>query len=59
MEPVFADLNGGLLFVPDFKGLMTNLHKEIMETSEVRKAVIREIAVEDKIVNGEDSQALY
>ena len=58
-EPVFADLNGGLQFLPNLKDLMTRLRKEITETSEIRKAVTRETAVENKIVNGEDSEALY
>ncbi|KAL8701010.1 MAG: hypothetical protein Q9224_000702 [Gallowayella concinna] len=59
LEPVFADLNGGLQFIPDLKDLMANLRKEIMETSEVRRAVTKETAMENKIVNGEDSEALY
>ncbi|MCJ1425967.1 3-oxoacyl-[acyl-carrier-protein] synthase [Sticta canariensis] len=59
VEPVFADLNGGLQFIPDLNDLMTNLRKDIMETSEVRKAVTKETAIENKIVNGADSEALY
>ena len=59
MEPVFADLNGGLQFLPNQKDLMTDLRKEITETSEVRKAVTKETALENKIINGEDSEALY
>ncbi|KAF4553622.1 Fatty acid synthase subunit alpha [Elsinoe fawcettii] len=58
-EPVFADLNGGLQFLPDLKDLMTRLRKDITETSEIRKAVTRENSVENKIVNGEDHEALY
>ncbi|KAH9820886.1 Fatty acid synthase subunit alpha [Teratosphaeria destructans] len=58
-EPVFADLNGGLQFLPNLKELMTKLRKDITETSEIRKAVTRETAVENKIINGEDSEALY
>ena len=58
-EPVYADLNGGFQFVPDLKNLMSNLRKEIMETSEVRQAVTKETAIENKIINGEDSEALY
>ncbi|KAL2005034.1 hypothetical protein VTN00DRAFT_2884 [Thermoascus crustaceus] len=58
-EPVFADLNGGLQFIPDLKDLMTKLRKDIMETSTVRQAVMKETAIENKIVNGEDSEALY
>jgi fatty acid synthase subunit alpha len=59
MEPVFADLNGGLQFLPDLKDMMTKLRSEIMEKSTVRQAVTKETALEDKIVNGEDSAALY
>ncbi|KAK5128279.1 hypothetical protein LTR85_002946 [Meristemomyces frigidus] len=59
LEPVFADLNGGLQFLPNLKDLMTKLRKDITETAEIRKAVTRETAVENKIVNGEESEALY
>jgi fatty acid synthase subunit alpha len=59
VEPVWADLNGGFQYIPNLKDLMTDLRKEYMETSEVRKAVIKENAIENKIVNGEASEALY
>lgn len=59
MEPVFADLNGGLQFLPDLQTLMTKLRAEIMESSAIRQAVTKETALENKIVNGEDSEALY
>jgi fatty acid synthase subunit alpha len=58
-EPVFADLNGGLQFIPDLKDLMSKLRKDIMETSEVRQAVTKETAIENKVINGEGSEALY
>ena len=59
MEPVFADLNGGLQFIPELKDVMTKLRKDIMETSELRQAVTKETAIENKVVNGEDSEAMY
>lgn len=59
VEPVWADLNGGFQYIPNLKDLMTDLRKEYMATSEVRKAVIKENAIENKIVNGEASEALY
>ena len=59
LEPVCADLNGGLQFIPDLKNIMFKLRKDIMETSEVRNAVMKESAIENKIVNGEASEALY
>ncbi|KAI0389104.1 fatty acid synthase subunit alpha [Xylariaceae sp. FL0594] len=58
-EPVFADLNGGLQFIPDLNETMTRLRKDIMETSEVRRAVTKETALENKVVHGEDSEVLY
>ncbi|PWY64526.1 hypothetical protein BO70DRAFT_302891 [Aspergillus heteromorphus CBS 117.55] len=59
LDPVWADLNGGLQFIPDLKDLMTTLRTDIMETSDVRQAVIKETAIENKVVNGEDSEVLY
>ena len=59
IEPVFADLNGGLQFIPDLKEVMTRLRKEIMNTSEIRRAVTKETAIENNIINGEGSEALY
>ena len=58
-EPVFADLNGGFQFIPNVKEIMTDLRKDIMEKSEIRRAVTQETAVENKIINGEASEALY
>jgi fatty acid synthase subunit alpha len=54
-EPVFADLNGGLQFIPNLNETMTRERKTLTETSEIRRAVTKEIAAETKIVNGEDA----
>ncbi|OJD33167.1 fatty acid synthase subunit alpha [Diplodia corticola] len=59
VEPVWADLNGGFQYLPNLKDLMTDLRKEHTETSEIRKAVTKETSTENKIVNGEKSEALY
>ncbi|KAG5927705.1 hypothetical protein E4U42_001910 [Claviceps africana] len=58
-EPVFADLNGGLQFIPNLNEAMTKLRKDIMETSEIRQAVTKETAIENTIVNGADSEIMY
>jgi fatty acid synthase subunit alpha len=58
-EPVFADLNGGLQFIPNLNETMTKLRKDIMETSEIRSAVSKETAIENTIVNGAASEVLY
>lgn len=54
-EPVFADLNGGLQFIPNLNETMTRERKTLTETSEIRRAVTKEIAAEAKTVNGEDA----
>ncbi len=59
IEPVWADLNGGFQYIPNLKDLMTDLRKDLTETSDIRRAVIKENAIENKIVNGEASEALY
>ncbi|KAH6632618.1 hypothetical protein F5144DRAFT_534308 [Chaetomium tenue] len=58
-EPVFADLNGGLQFIPNLNETMTRERKSLTETSEIRRAVTKEIAAETRIVNGEDSDDPY
>ncbi|KAL2129218.1 hypothetical protein VTI74DRAFT_8075 [Chaetomium olivicolor] len=58
-EPVFADLNGGLQFIPNLNETMTKQRKLLTETSEIRQAITKETAAENKIVNGEDSEAIY
>ncbi|KAF2144979.1 uncharacterized protein K452DRAFT_222310 [Aplosporella prunicola CBS 121167] len=59
VEPVWADLNGGFQYLPNLKDLMFDLRKEHTETSEIRRAVTKETSAENKIVNGEKSEALY
>ena len=59
LEPVWADLNGGFQYIPNLKDLMTELRKDFNETSEIRKAVVKETAIENKVVNGEDSERLH
>lgn len=58
-NPLFADLNGGLQFIPDLNTLMKKFRSDIVETSAVRQAVIKETSIENKVVNGEDNEALY
>lgn len=59
IEPVWADLNGGFQYIPNLKDLMTDLRKDYVNTSEIRKAVNKETAIENKVVNGEGSELLH
>ncbi|ORY65185.1 fatty acid synthase subunit alpha [Pseudomassariella vexata] len=58
-QPMFADLNGGLQFIKKLNTLMSKERKNIMETSEIRRAVTKETAIENKVVNGQETEALY
>lgn len=58
-EPVFADLNGGLQFIPNLNQTMTRIRKDIMETSDIRRVITKEAAIDNTIVNGKQSEALY
>jgi fatty acid synthase subunit alpha len=58
-DPVWADLNGGFQYLPNLKDLMSQLRKEYTETSEIRRAVVKETAIESRIVNGERYEDLY
>ena len=57
--PVMADLNGGLQYLKDLKNFTAKLRRELTETSEIRKAVSIETALEHKAVNGDKADAAY
>jgi fatty acid synthase subunit alpha len=58
-SPVWADLNGGLQFITQLKDKTNDLRKQILETSDIRKAVSIETAIEHKVVNGENADAPF
>lgn len=58
-EPVWADLNGGLQFLPNLKSLSSDLRAELTEKSEIRRAVTAETAIEHKIINGAEAEKLH
>ncbi|KAK9458205.1 3-oxoacyl-reductase [Dipodascopsis uninucleata] len=59
IEPVFADLNGGMQYIPDLNNCSFKFRSEIVQTSEIRKAVSAENAIEYKIVNGDEAERLH
>ncbi|KAI8145418.1 fatty acid synthase [Fennellomyces sp. T-0311] len=59
VEPVWADLNGGLHFVPELQKITGQLRVQIRETAEVRKAVDAENALDFKTVNGEEAERKF
>ncbi|KAH3679473.1 hypothetical protein WICMUC_000963 [Wickerhamomyces mucosus] len=57
--PVWADLNGGLQFVQQLKETTAQLREDITNSSDIRKAVSIETALEHKVVNGESADAPF
>lgn len=58
-SPVFADLNGGLQFIPNLKELTGRLRSELAEKTDIRRAVSIETALEHKVVNGPAADAPF
>lgn len=58
-SPVWADLNGGLQFIPNLKDLTTSLRSELNEKTDIRRAVSIETAIEHRVVNGPSADAPY
>ncbi|KAH8805472.1 hypothetical protein F5884DRAFT_860078 [Xylogone sp. PMI_703] len=52
LEPIIADLSGGMNSVAGLKELVTAIRKEINETSTIRKAIVQEQAVIDALTSG-------
>ncbi|KAI9205069.1 fatty acid synthase [Polychytrium aggregatum] len=56
IEPIWADLNGGLHFVADLNTVSSNLRRELMETSEIRRAIAQEEILDNKTLKGPAKQ---
>ncbi|CAN6674507.1 fatty acid synthase subunit alpha [Trichomonascus vanleenenianus] len=54
-EPVWAALDGGWQSIEDLKEVTTRLRKELIDSSELRRAVSVETAIEHKVINGPDA----
>jgi fatty acid synthase subunit alpha len=58
VEPIWADLNGGMDRLPDLADIMVKIHQEINAESTLCKAVSRNNALDYKITNGPDAEAV-
>ncbi|EKG22538.1 Beta-ketoacyl synthase [Macrophomina phaseolina MS6] len=50
--PVYADLNGGLQFLPDLKAVITGARKSILDDSRLRKALAAERKQQQSVLDG-------
>jgi len=57
--PVMADLNGGLQFIENLREFTNDLRTDINNTSDIRRAVSIETAIEHKVVNGEQADSPF
>ncbi|KAI8872143.1 fatty acid synthase [Ramicandelaber brevisporus] len=58
-EPVWADLNGGLQFIPNIQEVSAQLRADIKEKSETRRAVAQDSSLDYKVVHGPMTDAVY
>ncbi|KAM3582650.1 fatty acid synthase alpha subunit Lsd1 [Umbelopsis sp. WA50703] len=55
-EPVWADLNGGLHFIPNLQEISNKLRQDIRETAEVRKAIDADNSLDFKVTFGDEAE---
>ena len=58
-EPILADLNGGLQYLENLKDFTNKLRTDLMNTSDVKRAVSIESSIEQKVINGDDVDSNY
>ncbi|KAJ9080881.1 fatty acid synthase alpha subunit Lsd1 [Entomophthora muscae] len=58
-EPVWADLNGGFQYLPNFKDALFKLRQQITETSSIRRAITADNAIDFTIVNGPTAASAF
>jgi fatty acid synthase subunit alpha, fungi type len=54
VEPLWADLSGGMLLLPQLNQIMEDLRKEIMHTAEVTAAICKEKELDSQVINGKE-----
>ncbi|KAK9446831.1 3-oxoacyl-reductase [Limtongia smithiae] len=59
IEPVFADLNGGMQYIPNLKDISAQIRQELTQTAEIRRAVSHENAIEYKLVSGAEAERMH
>ena len=57
-SPVFADLSGGLQLIPDLNKVLREARASIMETSDIRKALLNEAQLFQRCLHGKDKESI-
>ncbi|KAE9386702.1 hypothetical protein BT96DRAFT_1083443 [Gymnopus androsaceus JB14] len=58
VEPIWADLNGGMDQLPDLAKITTRIRSSLMKKSDLHRAIARDNAADYKILNGVDAERL-
>ena len=58
VEPIWADLNGGMDRLPDLAEITSRIRLSLNKKSELRRAITRDNAADDKVVNGVEAERL-
>lgn len=58
VEPIWADLNGGMDRLPDLAEITTRIRSDLLKESDVRTALARDNAFDFAAVNGHDAERL-
>ena len=52
VEPIWADLNGGMHRLPDLADITSHIRSEILKKSDSRHAIARDNTADFKVING-------
>ncbi|OJT02257.1 Fatty acid synthase subunit alpha [Trametes pubescens] len=56
VEPIWADLNGGMDRLPDLADITTRIRNDLAKKSELRRTVARDNAADFKVINGVEAE---
>jgi fatty acid synthase subunit alpha, fungi type len=56
VEPIWADLNGGMDRLPDLADITTRVRQNIQKKSDLRRAIARDSAADFKVTNGTEAE---
>ncbi|KAI0368773.1 fatty acid synthase [Pilatotrama ljubarskyi] len=56
VEPIWADLNGGMDRLPDLADITTRIRTDLNKKSELRRAIARDNAADFKTINGVEAE---
>jgi len=58
VEPIWADLNGGMDRLPDLADITTRIRTKLNQKADLRRAITRDNAADFKVINGVEAERL-